>query len=332
MKLHCVTTSTIQERQDTLCNTQITCNYHPQSPSFIADSQTRGTSTELRGNKHLRSCIWTKTYNRTGLQIWDVCTKSLCHAHSPNGCFELSVIYSLNIHLAALTKSFIFYYLAAQQSPNSCAPSIFLIIFLTALRLRSGESAQDNERSPARAQSRLRFRRRARTHTTAHTLPDALSAAHLIAGDSSHCEKQCSPVSVLYCYYISSPDFIPVSLSSVLHLSALYRSIPPFICGPPSVPLSCPHCLLWFSAFSVYSETQKAREIITLAQVEPLSKLWPVICVFIMSSVEPCSPASPTPSAQCSTTLPSSDGLIRWCLPKRARADYLQCWCRCLFM
>lgn len=38
-----------------------------------------------------------------------------------------------------------------------------------------------------------------------------------------------------------------------------------------------------------------------------------MICVFITSSVEPCSPGWPGPRAHCSTTLPSSDGSVcRW--------------------
>lgn len=42
-----------------------------------------------------------------------------------------------------------------------------------------------------------------------------------------------------------------------------------------------------------------------------------------MSSVEPCSAASPEPHPQCSSTLPSSDGSAHRCLTKRAEADAL---------
>ncbi len=206
-------------------------------------------------------------YKHTCLQMWDLCTKSYCHAYSPNGCFVLSVIYSQNIHLPALTKSPIFYYPAAQQSPNSCVLSILLIIFLTALRLHSGESSQNSERSPAQAESMQCFHVRThahaplRTDTHAHTqtLPDTSSPVSLIAGDSSHCEKQCSPSLVLCCYYISSSDFIPFSLSSILHLSALYRFVPSSTYLPPSVPAPVPLRLLWFSAYSVYSPSQRQK-------------------------------------------------------------------------
>lgn len=135
------------------------------------------------------------------------------------------------------------------------------------------------------------------------------------------------PVSVLYCYYISSPDFIPVSLSSLPHLSASYRSIPSFICGPPSVPLCCPRCLLWFSASSVYSEMQKPGEIITLTQSRvSLQIMTSDLCLYHVFSGTLLGSIAGT-GAQCSTTLPSSDGFIHWCLPKRAQADDVQCLC-----
>lgn len=152
----CLRVSIIRKRKDTLCSAQITCNYHPPSPPFILDfSQTVATEAQ-HVEMHLNSYFFAHTFGlkvhkHTCLQISDLRTKRHCHAHSPNGCFVLSVIYSQNIHLPALTKASIFYHLAAQQSPNSCVLSILLIIFFAALRLHSGESSQNSKRSPARA-------------------------------------------------------------------------------------------------------------------------------------------------------------------------------------
>ena len=155
-RVYCHSVSIIREKQDKLCTNQITCNCHPHPQPITSDfsraeAQKHWTSVELRLNNYLSSYIWAKMYKHTCLQIKHLCTKSSCHTHNPNGCFELSVIYSQNIHLAAPTKSSIFDYLAAQQSSNSCVLSILLIIFLTALRLHSGESSQNSKRSPVQA-------------------------------------------------------------------------------------------------------------------------------------------------------------------------------------
>lgn len=67
-------------------------------------------------------------------------------------------------------------------------------------------------------------RARTYTHHYPHTLPDASSLMHLIAGDSSHCEKQCSPC--LCCAVITLADLIlSPSLFLQFSTSLLYISL-----------------------------------------------------------------------------------------------------------
>lgn len=69
----------------------------------------------------------------------------------------------------------------------------------------------------------LRVMVRAHTHSVTHALPDASSPLLLIAGDSSHCERQCSPS--LCCAVITLAALIlsPFLLSSA---PQLYTSLP----------------------------------------------------------------------------------------------------------
>lgn len=162
-------------------------------------------------------------------------------------------------------------------------------------------------------------------------LPDALSVVHLIAGDSGHCEKQCSPSP---CCTVITLAALILSPSPFLQFSTSLPYIPLFL------PLSADLPLFLFPAHTVCCDlvlsvfTLKCRKQgnynsnpsrVSLQIMTSDLCLYHVFSGTLFTSIA-------NPSAQCSTTLPSSDGLIRWCLPKRARADYLQCLCRCLFM
>lgn len=88
------------------------------------------------------------------------------------------------------------------------------------------------------------------TQPITHMLPDASSPVHLIAGDSSHCRKQCSPSPRRAVITLAAPDFIPL-LSLFLQFCASLLYILPFLylCPPPPPARSCflplPSAAIW---------------------------------------------------------------------------------------
>lgn len=65
--------------------------------------------------------------------------------------------------------------------------------------------------------------------TRTHTFPDASSLMHLIAGDSSHCEKQCSPslrcAVITLAALILSPSLFSPLFTSLPYISSFLPSI-----------------------------------------------------------------------------------------------------------
>ncbi len=105
---------------------------------------------------------------------------------------------------------------------------------------------------------------RAHTHTHTHThhythaLPDASSLMHLIAGDSSHCEKQCSPslccAVITLAALILSP-FLFLQLSTSLLYISLF--LPRSICLPLSLLASRSVCCdLVLTVFTLQCSTR----------------------------------------------------------------------------
>lgn len=139
-------------------------------------------------------------YKHACLQIKGLCTKSYCHTPRPNGCFVLSVISSQKHTLTRTDKEF-----HLLLSCRTTKPKFMCAFYLTRNLPHSTQAALWGVVSKQRARllASIKYTVLAcvhaytyliththvishYTHTRRHTLPDASSLVHLIAGDGSH--------------------------------------------------------------------------------------------------------------------------------------------------